>query len=79
MIRKKADHAGKAEKKEKGVVFIMLICLGYMAMVIVGRCETTAQKVMLPLVACLIGAGFCRNLTGKEVWILNRCSFIRIH
>ena len=62
MIRKKADHVGKAEKKEKGVVFIMLICLGYMAMVIVGRCDTTAQKVMLPLAACLIGAGFIWRL-----------------
>ena len=45
-----------------GTVIVMLICLGYMAMVIVGRCETTAQKVMLPLVACLIGAGFIWRL-----------------
>ena len=45
-----------------GTVIIMLLCLGYMAVVIVGRCETTAQKVMLPLVACLIGAGFVWRL-----------------
>lgn len=45
-----------------GTVLIMLVCLGYMVLVIVGRCETTAQKVMLPLVACLIGAGFIWRL-----------------
>ena len=41
-----------------GTVIVMLLCLGYMVVVIVGRCQTTAQRVMLPLVACLIGAGF---------------------
>lgn len=43
-------------------VVVMLICLGYMVLVIVGRCKTTAQKVMLPFVACLIGAGFIWRL-----------------
>lgn len=45
-----------------GTVLVMLICLGYMVLVIVGRCETTAQRVLLPLVACLIGAGFIWRL-----------------
>ena len=45
-----------------GTVFVMLACLGYMAMVIVVRCQTTAQKILLPLVACLIGAGFIWRL-----------------
>lgn len=45
-----------------GTVIVMLLCLGYMVMVIVVRCETTAQKVLLPLVACLIGAGFIWRL-----------------
>lgn len=45
-----------------GTVLVMVICLGYMVLVIVGRCETTAQKVLLPLVACLIGAGFIWRL-----------------
>lgn len=45
-----------------GTVIIMLICLGYMVLVILGRCETTAQKVMLPIAACLIGAGFIWRL-----------------
>ena len=37
MIRKKADHVGKAEKKEKGVVFKMdgrVAVLGVMMLVI---------------------------------------------
>lgn len=45
-----------------GTVLVMLVCLGYMVIVILGRCETTAQRVMLPLVACLIGAGFIWRL-----------------
>lgn len=45
-----------------GTVIVMLLCLGYMVVVIVGRCQTTAQRVMLPLVACLIGAGFIWRL-----------------
>lgn len=45
-----------------GTVIVAVLCLAYMAMVIVGRCETTAQKVMLPLAACLIGAGFIWRL-----------------
>lgn len=45
-----------------GTVLVMLACLGYMAMVIAVRCQTTAQKILLPLVACLIGAGFIWRL-----------------
>ncbi len=45
-----------------GTVIVAVLCLAYMGMVIVGRCETTAQKVMLPLAACLIGAGFIWRL-----------------
>lgn len=45
-----------------GTALIAVVCLAYMVLVIVGRCETTAQKVMLPLVACLIGAGFIWRL-----------------
>lgn len=45
-----------------GSLLIAAVCLVYMVLVMVGRCETTAQKVMLPLVACLIGAGFIWRL-----------------
>ena len=45
-----------------GTVIVAVLCLAYMGMVIVGRCETRAQKVMLPLAACLIGAGFIWRL-----------------
>ena len=38
---------------------IMLLCLGYMVYVMLTRCETVAQRILLPFVACLIGFGFC--------------------
>ena len=40
-----------------GTGVIALLCLGYMVFVMIGRCETTAQRVALPFVACLIGLG----------------------
>lgn len=45
-------------------IVIALLCLAYMAYVILTRCETKAQKIMLPFVACMIGAGFCWKLLG---------------
>ena len=36
-----------------GTGVIALLCLGYMVFVMIGRCETTAQRVALPFVACL--------------------------
>ncbi|MBQ8837299.1 MAG: hypothetical protein IJ002_07325 [Clostridia bacterium] len=41
------------------VIIFMLLCLGYMVYVMLVRCETVAQRVMLPIIACLIGLGFC--------------------
>ena len=38
---------------------IMLVCLAYMAYVMLTRCETAVQRILLPVVACLIGFGFC--------------------
>ena len=45
-----------------GTVIVMLICLGLHGDGHCGALRTTAQKVMLPLVACLIGAGFIWRL-----------------
>lgn len=45
-----------------GTLVVMAACLVYMVLVICGRCQTTAQRVMLPLAACLIGAGFIWRL-----------------
>ena len=39
-------------------VVVMLLCLGYMVFVMLTRCETVAQRILLPFVACLIGFGF---------------------
>lgn len=44
------------------VIAVMLLCLAYTAYVIIARCQTTAQKILLPFAACMIGAGFCWKL-----------------
>lgn len=50
-----------------GTGVIALLCLGYMVFVMIGRCETTAQRVALPFVACLIGFGFIWRLLAAIV------------
>lgn len=40
-------------------IIVALLSMGYMVWVMLTRCETAAQRAMLPLVACLIGGGFC--------------------
>lgn len=50
------------------LVFVfMLLCVGYMVYVMLTRCTTTAQRVMLPFVACMIGFGFCWRLLASIV------------
>lgn len=49
-------------------VIAMLLCLAYMVHVMLTRCETTAQKILLPFVACLIGFGFCWRLLASIVF-----------
>lgn len=41
-----------------GIIF-MLIGLGYLAYVMIVRCNTVMQRVFLPLVAVMIAFGFC--------------------
>lgn len=49
------------------VIVAMLACVGYMVHVMLTRCTTVAQRVMLPFVACLIGFGFCWRLLASIV------------
>ena len=39
-------------------VVIMLLCLGYLVYIMLARCDTVAQRILLPFAACLIGFGF---------------------
>lgn len=45
---------------------VALVCVGYMVYVMLTRCHTTGQKVLLPVASVLIGFGFCYRL----VWAL---------
>lgn len=36
-----------------------LVCLAYMVYVMIARCHTMKQRILLPVAACLIGLGFC--------------------
>ena len=47
---------------------VMLVCLAYMVYVMLTRCETVAQRILLPFVACLIGFGFCWRLLGAIIF-----------
>ena len=49
-------------------VIAMLLCLAYMVYVMLTRCETIAQRILLPFVACLIGFGFCWRLLASIVF-----------
>lgn len=49
-------------------VIAMILCWVYMVHVMLTRCETTAQKILLPFVACLIGFGFCWRLLASIVF-----------
>lgn len=40
-------------------IIFALVGIAYMVMVMLTRCKTASQRIMLPLVACLIGGGFC--------------------
>lgn len=44
------------------VVVFAVLCLGYMVFVMLTRCQTVAQRIMLPFVSLLIGFGFCWRL-----------------
>lgn len=48
-------------------VVVMLLCLGYMVFVMLTRCETVAQRILLPFAACLIGFGFIWRLLASIV------------
>lgn len=43
-------------------VIFTVLCLGYMVYVMLTRCQTTAQRILLPFVSLLIGFGFCWRL-----------------
>ena len=44
------------------IIIFTVLCLGYMVYVMLTRCQTVAQRVLLPFVALLIGFGFCWRL-----------------
>lgn len=44
------------------VVIFTVLCLGYMVYIMLTRCQTLAQRVLLPFVALVIGFGFCWRL-----------------
>lgn len=44
------------------IVVFAVLCLGYMVYVMLTRCQTVAQRILLPFVALLIGFGFCWRL-----------------
>lgn len=48
-------------------VVIMLLCLGYLVYVMLTRCDTVAQRILLPFAACLIGFGFIWRLLAALV------------
>ena len=50
--------SGNASEIVVAVIF-MIVCLLYTAYVMLTRCRTKGQCIMLPIVACLIGLGFC--------------------
>ena len=48
-------------------VSVMILCLGYMVYVMLTRCQTVKQRILLPFAACLIGCGFCWRLLAAIV------------
>lgn len=40
-------------------IVVVVLCALYTAYVMIARCKTVGQRIMLPIVACLIGGGFC--------------------
>lgn len=59
---------GSATLMEKVMtIIIMLLGLAYMVYVIVVKCETKAQKIMLPFAALMIGFGFVWRLLAAIV------------
>ena len=57
-----APTAGTSAMEVILVVVFAVLCLGYMAYVMLTRCQTVTQRILLPFVALLIGFGFCWRL-----------------
>lgn len=49
-------------------VIFMVLCLLYTVYIMIARCETAAQRIMLPFVACFIAFGFCWRLLAAVVF-----------
>lgn len=49
-------------------IIVVVLCLGYMAYLMLTKCRSTKERILLPVVACLIGAGFCWRLIGAIVF-----------
>lgn len=49
-------------------VIAMILCLAYTVHVMLTRCTTASQRILLPFVGCLIGFGFCWRLVASIVF-----------
>lgn len=54
-----AGSTGASAMETVLYIIFMLAGLGYLAYVMIVRCQTTTQRVLLPLIAVLIAFGFC--------------------
>lgn len=49
-------------------LIVMVIAIGYMIYVMLTRCNTAMQRILLPFAACLIGLGFAWRLLAAIVF-----------
>ncbi len=58
------DSDGIANSKTEllGASIVMVVCLGYMVFVMLTRCDSALQRILLPFAACMIGGGFILRL-----------------
>lgn len=61
------NSAGTSTGEMVMMIVVMVVCLGYMVLVMITRCHTVSQRIWLPIAACLIGFGFCWRLLAAVV------------
>ena len=61
-----AGAAANGTEIVMSVVF-MVLALGYMVFVMLTRCSSASERILLPFAACLIGLGFAWRLLGAIV------------
>lgn len=58
------------ERDSEGVVSVvfLLLCIAYTVYVMLVRCQTAKQRILLPFAAILIGLGFCLRFLGALIF-----------